>query len=61
VYYRDGKGGPADPLSSYFWFSLARARLQGSGRARQHDEPLLTPEQLAEAERRLAQWKPVKP
>jgi TPR repeat protein len=59
VYYRDGKGTKADPLTSYFWFSIATREHfpQAQDRADKMRK-LLTPAQIAEAERRLAQWKP---
>jgi hypothetical protein len=47
----------ADPLSSYFWFSLAARQDFKEAAARANTmSHYLTPEQLAEAERRLAQW-----
>jgi len=60
VYYRDGKGTEADPVASYFWFSVAAREHfpQAQDRADKMRK-LLTPAQIAEADRRVTQWKPV--
>jgi TPR repeat protein len=59
VYYRDGRGTDPDPLSSYFWFSIVtREHLPQAQDRADKMRKLLTPAQIAEAERRLAQWKP---
>jgi hypothetical protein len=45
-----------------FWFSIAaRDNYKESPNRADTMRHYLTPEQLAEADRRLAQWKPVKP
>ena len=60
VCYRDGQGTERDPLASYVWFSIA-AREQFPLAQNRADtmRKLLTPAQIAEADRRLAQWKPI--
>jgi TPR repeat protein len=62
VYYRDGRGTEPDPVSSYVWFSLAARQEVKEAQARANTmQHYLTPAQLAEAERRLAEWKAVTP
>jgi TPR repeat protein len=58
-YARDGRGGPPDPMASCFWFSLAdRAGIAKATRKAAGMRPALSPEQITEAERRLAEWMP---
>ena len=64
VFARDGRGAPRDVAEAYFWFSLADRgedkHPNAANRASLMRE-LLTPEQRAEAGRRLAAWKPKRP
>jgi hypothetical protein len=56
---RKGEGVPRDYVEAYMWFSLAAA--QGDADARRNldlTETLLTPEQRAEAQKMVREWKP---
>ena len=59
--YRDGLGVPQDNVQAYMWFTLA-ANISG-----QYFTPLrdnlglkMTPEEIEDAKRRAAEWKPAK-
>ena len=58
--YREGRGRAADPISAYVWFELARVTSeklnQKSKDARDQVAGGLSPEQLAEAHRRISGW-----
>jgi TPR repeat protein len=58
--YREGRGQPSDPISAYVWFELAAVTSeklrQKSKDARDQVAGDLTPEQLAEAHRRISGW-----
>ncbi len=57
--YREGIGVPQDDVQAYVWYSLGA--MQGSARARLARDEMaksLTPEQLAEGERRVLAWRP---
>jgi Sel1 repeat len=65
VYYATGKLGPVDNVSAYMWLSLASAyatvsdpgyRLSVS--VRDQAAKSMTPDQIAEAQRRATEWKP---
>ena len=65
VYYATGKLGPIDNVSAYMWFSLATASVpvtdpgyRLSVSIRNQAEKLMTPDQIAEAQRRATEWKP---
>jgi TPR repeat protein len=56
--YYVGVGVPRDYVEAYMWLSLATA--QGIGRAEFDSvERTMTPDQIAEAQKRAAAWKPV--
>jgi TPR repeat protein len=62
VFYRDGHGTEPDPVASYVWFSLAARQEVKEAQARANTmRHYLTAAQLAEAERRLAEWKALTP
>jgi len=58
--YREGRGQAPDPISAYVWFELARVTSdklsQRSKDAKDQLAGSLTPEQLAEAHRRITGW-----
>ena len=57
--YEEGKGVPEDKVQAYFWYSLAAAK--GSETAQKNQGAIakkMLPEQIAEAERLVAEWKP---
>jgi TPR repeat protein len=57
--YANGEGVPESKVDAYFWWNLAAA--QGDENARELREsvaPLMSREQIAEAQRRSAAWKP---
>jgi hypothetical protein len=58
--YVKGEGVPQDYVLAHMWFNLAAA--QGNEDARQNRDgvaKLMTPDQIAEAQRLARQWKPV--
>lgn len=60
--YANGKGVPQSFSSAYLWFSLAAA--QGNQNAainRDRAAMLMSPAEVAEADRQLRAWKPVAP
>ena len=65
--YAKGQGVPQDFVQAHLWFNLAAARLPpGEGRDmavsnRDQIEKLMTPEQIAEAQRLASEWKPREP
>lgn len=59
VHYRDGSGTARDPVSAYMLFRLAEERgVNVAGRNRAKLLATMTPEEIAEGERRVAAWKP---
>jgi hypothetical protein len=59
--YADGEGVPKNDAEAYFWWNLAAA--QGNENAKTNRdivEKKMTREQIAEAQRRSAAWKPKK-
>ena len=57
VIYREGQGVPEDWVRAYMWFNLAAVSGSGPGRKeRNRLTKLLTPEQLAEAQRMAREW-----
>ena len=59
--YADGRGVPQDDMQAYIWFSLSASRSSGEERdnaARNRDRiaNLLTPDQIAEAQRLTREW-----
>jgi TPR repeat protein len=59
VAYRDGNGVERDPVEAYKWFALAAdKKFQLSQTNLRRLEPVLTPEQIVEAKKRAAGWKP---
>ncbi len=65
IYYATGKAGPVDNVSAYMWLSLASAHAPARDRgnrltieARDQVAKMMTPDQIAEAQRRAREWKP---
>jgi uncharacterized protein len=59
VMYADGRGTPQDYASAHMWFNLAAAKGQGDGtKYRDFVAAKMTPAQIAEAQKRAAQWHP---
>ncbi len=57
--YGKGKGVPQDYVRAHIWFSLAAAQGNEIGRKnRDIVAKLMTPAQIAEAQRRAAKWRP---
>ena len=61
VLYASGNGVAQDNASAYLWFSLAASRATGDERAdylsyRDRVAPLLTPQQIADAQHRAREW-----
>ena len=66
VLYQEGEGVTQDLVAAHMWFSLAAEQLDDPGRfthaqARDAVAEEMTPEQIAEAERRVREWKPTQP
>jgi uncharacterized protein len=57
--YRDGKGVPQDYVRAHMWFNLA-GRVVGGRNNREAIEKLMTPQQIAEAQKLAREWKPDK-
>jgi len=59
VMYALGEGVSGNDVDAYFWSNLAAAQGQeNAGKVRDIVEERMTREQIAEAQRRLAAWKP---
>jgi len=57
--YDEGEGVPKNLVDAYFWFNLAAAQgIEDGKRNRDISEKQMTREQIAEAQRRSAAWKP---
>ena len=58
--YQLGQGVPQDYVQAHMWFNLAAAKLndENSNKARDSLASLMTPAQLAEAQRLARQWEP---
>lgn len=66
VMYMTGRGALKNITEGYFWTSLAVPHMTGGAVAMARENlsfarARLTPEQIAEADRRIAAWKPTKP
>ena len=65
VMYAAGQGVPRDYVQAYMWLSLCAARLPAGpdrdrvAAGRDEIAKRMSPESLAEADRRVAAWKPV--
>ena len=59
VMYDNGEGVGQDDVSAYMWFNLAAARgLKEAVRNRDGVARHMTPEQIAEAQKLVHEWKP---
>ena len=59
--YADGEGVPKNDAEAYFWWNLAAAQGEADAKTnRDIIEKRMTREQIAEAQRRSAAWKPKK-
>jgi hypothetical protein len=57
--YRDGQGVPQDYVQAHMWFSLAASKgLQIAASNRDRVAKMMTPDQLAQAQRMAREWKP---
>jgi hypothetical protein len=57
--YHEGQGVPQDDIEAYLWYSLAAA--QGYEKAKSALDSIrhgITPDQIAEAQKRVVAWKP---
>lgn len=56
--YADGQGVPIDLVSAHLWYNLSAAQgYENAAKNRLQIENSMTPEQIAEAERRSREWK----
>jgi TPR repeat protein len=61
VFYDNGLDVPQDQVSAYMWFSLSAAQgKEGAATFRDLIARLMTPEQIAEAQKLAREWKPTK-
>ena len=61
VFYDNGLGVPQDHVRALMWFNLAAAQgKEGAATFRDLVARLMTPEQIAEAQRLASEWKPTK-
>jgi TPR repeat protein len=61
IKYRDGAGVSKDPVAAYLWLSLAATQGERFAEKSRNDlQSTMTPAQLAEAQRLVAEWKPRK-
>ena len=59
VMYDHGDGFPQDYILAHMWFNLASANgLEAGRKARDEMAAMMTPTQIAEAQRRAQEWKP---
>ena len=63
VMYIEGRGVPQDYVQGHVWMNLAASRLQGEdherrAKLRESLAKLMTPEQIAQAQRLAREWKP---
>jgi TPR repeat protein len=63
--YDQGRGVPQDYVESHMWYHLAASRASSDHQkrfadARDQVARKMTPEQIAEAQRRAREWKPTK-
>jgi TPR repeat protein len=56
--YRGGKGVPQDYVTADMWFNLAATGNQDALQERELVERLMTPAQIAEAQKLAREWKP---
>ena len=56
VMYRSGKGVPKDPILAHMWFNLAAVQMSSLGQVRDELAELMTPPQIAEAQRMAREW-----
>ena len=59
--YLDGYSVPKDYVSAYMWLNLAAAQFgEIAAKSRDEVEQLMTPTQIAEAQKLAREWKPTK-
>jgi len=61
--YASGRGVPLDCVQAYMWFNLAAAHTgevgsEEAAKDRDHTAQLMTPAQIAEAQKLTSEWKP---
>src|SRR5262245_43211947 len=62
VFYDNGLGVPQDKVTAYMWFNLSAAQGKpGAAAFRDLIARYMTPEQIAEAQKRTRDWKPATP
>jgi TPR repeat protein len=62
VMYAEGDGVPPDYVQAFMWFSLAAAQNHKDAiKNRDSAASLMTPAQMAEAQKLAREWKPVTP
>ncbi len=59
--YRDGMGVDQDAIEAYKWLSLAAQQVRTAATSLELISAALTPDQIDEAKRRIANWKPSTP
>jgi TPR repeat protein len=59
IFYDNGLGVPQDKVGAYMWFSLAAAQGRDAAAIRDLMARRMTNAQIAEAQKRAREWKPV--
>jgi TPR repeat protein len=58
IMYEEGEGGPVDVVQAYFWYALADSQGDSQGpQAKREMAEKMTPAQIAEAERKIKEWR----
>jgi len=57
-YFAKGLGVPQDYVEAYMWANLAAAKVSLWGESRDEIASVMTPAQIAEAQRLAAEWRP---
>lgn len=58
IMYEEGEGGAADPVQAYFWYAMADSQGDSQGpQAKREIAAKMTPAQVAEAEKKIKEWR----
>ena len=58
IMYAEGEGQPADLVQAYFWYAMADSQGDSQGpQAKRETAAKMTPAQLAEAEKKIKEWR----
>ncbi len=58
IMYEEGEGGPVDLVQAYFWYAMADSQGDSQGpQAKREIVAKMTPAQVAEAEKKIKEWR----